>query len=576
MLITWNLKIQIHNMVLTFEYVDADKIITKERGVQVKGETITPQLYQIYNAEKSRVDRSDIELIPPTFFRFLNNNDGIDTIRFNQHDWCQHIAPKLSLKINQALMPFQKHAIYRMVKHKRALNAADMGLGKSLQGLSALLIKRNPKKGDLILCPGGLRANWAAEIKKWVGEDIEVHVITKGGKKNQENSIKTMLFASGIKIVSFDMAATFFKALTPKARNRPYFNTVILDESHNLKNANTKRFVNLCDVIKNATNLFLLSGTPCPNRPVEFFSQFSLLQPGAFKDKRAFTDRYCDGKRDRFNRYDDRGASNLRELAYLTRKMVIRMRREDFLNDLPALTRQRVILSPSSYPKAFKSLMKEFNECAKKVNEDEYAAQKLQTLASQMFRETAKIKEKPVIEYLQQFTEVNRDKTVLFVIHQTMFNAVSAYLTESKQGFIAISGKTKMNERMGLIKEFLENPKIKYALLTLGSCSTGLNLIPAPQMLFLELSWEIAAMLQAECRINRIGGAKHLRYWYLICEQTLDERVFNKLLLKLSNTNMVLENGREYNDLKFDKDDDLTFKRKNNFKGDKFVKKIKN
>jgi len=549
-------------MVLTFEYVGGDKIHTRENGSRVRGEDINQELYECYLTESQRVMRPDIQLIPSMFYNFLSNRDGVNTIGYTRDLWDKEVAPKITPTINDALMPFQRAAVYCMVKIGRCMNAADMGLGKSLQGLAALLCKHIPSKGDLILCPGALRRNWVAEIQKWIGDNkIQVHLIDKGGKKYQEQSIKTMLFAPGIKIVSYDMAATFFKALTPAARRRPYFNTILCDESHYLKESTTKRYVNLSVSIKCAENVFLLSGTPAPNRNVELFTQFSLLRPVIFTNKRAFTDRYCNGHRDNFGRYDDSGASNMKELAYMTSKMVIRMRREDFLEKLPAVTRQRVILSPKSRPASFRKKMVQFMQQLRIAETDERATQQLKQLASAMFRETAVIKQIPVTEYMDTFCDTNREKTVLFCIHHTMFDAMTKHLTDRNEGFIGISGKTPMKERMDLIHKFLNDGSVLYALCTLGSCSTGLNFTPASQMVFLELSWDLSAMLQAQCRINRIGGASRLSYTYLLCDETLDERVFNKILSKNQNTIQVLEGGKDYGDLHFDQEDDTSFKR---------------
>lgn len=563
-------------MVLSFELIDRHRILSYERGCRVQNETLSPFMYEMYVHEKMNCIRNDIKLIPHGYYQFLKGEDNVNKIRFSQTIWDRKMAPKLTDKINESLMPFQREAIYKMVKFERCINAADMGLGKSLQGLSALLCKRTENLGDLILCPGSLRTNWAAEIKKWVGDTMEVHVITKGGQKHQEESTKRMLFAKGIKIVSYDMAATFFKALTPAARNRPYFNTILCDESHYLKESTTKRYKFLNEVIKQARHVYLLSGTPAPNRNVELFTQFSLLKPMVFSNKRVYTDRYCDGKFDNFKRYDDRGASNMKELAFLTKKLLIRMRREDYLDQLPDVTRQRVILTPKSHPATFKKKMREFRKQLEIVEEDERAGQKLQQLASAMFRETAIIKEAPVVEYMASFCQSNTEKTVLFCIHHSMYDTMHENLTKFGEKFIGISGKTPMAERLPLIETFLKDPECKYALCTLGACSTGLNFTPAPQMIFLELSWNISDVLQGQCRINRIGGASKLSYTYLLCEDTLDEKVFKKINAKNQNTIAILEDGKDYGDLKFNVQDDHTFKRARDYEVDEIVtKKVK-
>jgi SNF2 family DNA or RNA helicase len=156
-----------------------------------------------------------------------------------------------------------------------------------------------------------------------------------------------------------------------------------------------------------------------------------------------------------------------------------------------------------------------------------------------------------------------------------MFDTMHENLTKMGETFVGINGKTPMAERLPLIDTFLNEPKCKYALCTLGACSTGLNFTPASQMIFLELSWNISDILQGQCRINRIGGASKLYYTYLICEDTLDENVFKKIKAKNQNTIAILENGKDYGDMEFNVADDHSFKRKRDYGKDGNCKRTK-
>ena len=535
----------------SFEVVGAGDILLKEDGDVVQ--TLSPEVYKLFVDEKRSTGRTDIELVPPSIYAFLTSSavPDISTVAFDRDAWHNRVEKLLPPATTAALFRFQREAIYKMVVVKKCINASSMGIGKSIQGLCALRALRTEGKGDLILCPGYLRDNWANEVRKWLDEPCTV--ISRADKGHVEEATKTLLYGKGIKVVSYDLAANLFAHMKPAARREAFFNTVVCDESHYLKEAKTKRFRMLQRTIQGASNIFLLSGTPAPNRPVELFAQFSLLHPRIFDDGRVFSTRYCGGYVDQFNHFNDRGSSNIQELSWAMQKLVIRLRREDVLDELPTVTRDAVTLSaPRNH--AFGKLMAKFKEELGHLDDDASARLRLQSLASEMFRETARIKESPLLEFLTNFIADNGadgEKVIFFCKHQVVFQAVSSLLRKLDVGYVGISGQTDVKQRPELIRRFLQESSCKYALLTIGSCATGLNLCPVARMLFLELTWSPSDLSQCEARISRIGGAKHLHYSYLLCENTLDDMVFGKLATKNALTKDIVDGGRDYGDFSF-------------------------
>ena len=60
---------------------------------------------------------------------------------------------------------------------------------------------------------------------------------------------------------------------TVEAIQRAHFKIVVLDESHSIKNSKSQRFQLLAPILKGATRLVMLSGTPALARPVELYTQ---------------------------------------------------------------------------------------------------------------------------------------------------------------------------------------------------------------------------------------------------------------------------------------------------------------
>lgn len=542
---------------IDFEYVDDNTILYKEGGRVIKDEELDNATYGIYVDAKKNGTYAQCNLIPQCYYPILSGNNGPDKQYYDETFWTTSVAPRLTEPINNALFPFQKNAVYKMIKTRRCMNAASPGLGKSIQGLCCIAFFRNTTKGDVIICPSYLRSNWLNEIKTWLPHELpNTVIIDKAGKNDLDNALNTLIYHKGIKIISYDMMANMFSKFKKGTTVRNIFNTVLMDESHFLKDASTKRYRNISGPVKRSNQVFLLTGTPSPNRNKELFTQFSLLHPHDFYDYRVFTNRYCDGHLDKFKHYDDRGASNVAELSYLMTKMVIRMRREDYIEDLPDVFRTKVIVKSKTVSKLFMKKKKKFIEELGNIDSDENAKFKVQALASEMFRDTAIIKIQPVLEYMSSYVNsMDLEKTILFCKHQTMVKAIEEFFEQNGWSgkYITISGQTDMKHRPDLIARFRDpDNDCMFALLTVGSCATGLNITPIRRMIFLELDWSPSTLDQCECRIRRIGGANKLQYSYIICDNTLDEMVFNKLARKTALTNEVVDGGKSYGDFEFE------------------------
>jgi len=56
-------------------------------------------------------------------------------------------------------------------------------------------------------------------------------------------------------------------------------------------------------------------------------------------------------------------------------------------------------------------------------------------------------------------------------------------------------------------------------------CGTGLTLTKATYVIFLDEPWTRATREQAEDRAHRIGTAENINIIFLICKNTIDERI---------------------------------------------------
>ena len=88
--------------------------------------------------------------------------------------------------------------------------------------------------------------------------------------------------------------------------------------------------------------------------------------------------------------------------------------------------------------------------------------------------------------------------------------------------------------------EQVQSGSVDVALLSMGAAGVGLTLTAANRVVFAEIPWTPATLRQCEDRVYRIGQDRNCYVTYLLCEDTLDTRVWGKLLKKERTAKVVL------------------------------------
>ena len=114
-----------------------------------------------------------------------------------------------------------------------------------------------------------------------------------------------------------------------------------------------------------------------------------------------------------------------------------------------------------------------------------------------------------------------------------------------KYSHIRLDGKTSPEQRKKKVDLFQNDPNIKVALLSITAMGTGFTLTAASTVIFAELHWTPAALIQAEDRSHRIGQKNAVNIHYLIGESTLDPIMLRQLQKKVGTVSKVLDGELE-------------------------------
>ena len=124
-------------------------------------------------------------------------------------------------------------------------------------------------------------------------------------------------------------------------------------------------------------------------------------------------------------------------------------------------------------------------------------------------------------------------KFLVFAHHLHVLNEVEVALKKKKIEYFRLDGKTSQNDRHSGVKRFQGTSSCRVALLSITAGGVGLTLTAADHVVFAELYWNPAQILQAEDRVHRIGQTNCVTVAYIIGNNTLDDVMWPLLQRKL-------------------------------------------
>lgn len=174
--------------------------------------------------------------------------------------------------------PYQQYAIDRIVDEPALGLFQDMGLGKTVEVLTAvreLKFNRWAVAKPLVIAPKKVaEATWTTEAAKWdhlQGMKI-VPILGTAQQRTRAAFTPGDLYVTNRENVVW---------LVDYFRNEWPFDMLILDESSSFKNSRAKRFTALKSIRSRVRRIVELSGTPSPNGMEDLFAQIYLLDGGA-------------------------------------------------------------------------------------------------------------------------------------------------------------------------------------------------------------------------------------------------------------------------------------------------------
>jgi SNF2 family DNA or RNA helicase len=374
----------------------------------------------------------------------------------------------------------------------------------------------------LIVCPASLKLNWDAEIKKW--SHINSIEVLKG--------TKTHSLSEEITIINYDIVSDWLPELV-----KTNFKVLILDEAHYAKSSKAQRTKAIKKLGKNIDHIIALTGTPIENRPIEIYNAWKLIDPEGCPNYMYYTQHFCNAHNNGFG-ININGASNTAELHHiLTSTIMLRRKKSDVLKELPSKMRSFIPLELANKME-YRDAEKDFIAFVKKEKGLE-AAQRASNAESfakiEGLKQLAvKGKLKQAIEWIADFLESDQ-KLVVFATHKFVIEKLEE---EFKDISVKIDGSVSMVARQKAVDDFQKDDKARLFIGNIQAAGVGITLTASSNVAFVELPWSPSAVQQAEDRCHRIGQKDAVNVYFLLSQNTIEEK-----LAKIIDTKQVILNA---------------------------------
>lgn len=501
--------------------------------------------------------------------------DDLNSSDFNELNVDFSVINTVLSKFDKSLYKHQEEAVKFLLSRKKALLADDQGLGKSLSATSASII--GGFKKILIICPASLKSTWKRELSTFIPEnDIAIiksnnwisdkkytiinydiidlhHKIAKdkiieekhkydkyGNPKLDQNGnqiieIKEKWFKSRKKDAKL-------KALSESNLYQSNFDLVIIDECHKLSNNSSIRYEMIMDFLEksNIEDVYLLSGTPMTNKPINLFHVMSLIKHPVCENFEYFVKTYCDGKQIE-NKSTHRkiwltgGSSNLDELMEKVKNSYLRRLKSDIPGMVNKTIHQRYYDLSDDEKFVYDKLWDDYEESQIQLGNDNLNKELTEGILLRQFVSNAMIKN--TIELANEFLEDDK-KVFIACCFNEEISELKKYFGDKA---VIYKGGMSIKQKDDAEKRFMTDPKTTVFIGNIIAAGVGLTLTSSHICIFNSYDWVPSSNWQMMDRVHRIGQKNDVEVYFQLFSNTISEHMWETIIRKEMNIDKVIK-----------------------------------
>jgi len=400
----------------------------------------------------------------------------------------------------------QKTTASFLTMNPRAFCFNEQGTGKTASAIWAadFLMKQGKIKRALIICPLSIMDSaWRADLFSFaMHRTVD---IAHGAKKKRQEIIASdaefvIINYDGVEIVKDDIA-------------NGGFDLIIVDEATHYKNAQSKRWKVLASIMNGKTWLWMMTGTPAAQSPVDAYGLAKLVNP---KEVPRFFGAFRELVMHKVTQFKWAPKPNANDIVYNCLQPAIRFTKEQCL-DLPEMTYvKREVELTAQQKKYYELLRKQMMTTA--AGEQITAANAavamnklLQISCGAVYSDTGETVEFDVknrYKVLREVIDESSQKVLIFVPFKHVIGILKEKLNKEGITNDVINGDVSANKRTAIFKAFQETDNPRVLIIQPQAAAHGVTLTAANTIVWWGPTSSLETYAQANARVHR-SGQKH-------------------------------------------------------------------
>ena len=436
----------------------------------------------------------------------------------------------------------QKVTAEFLANQRKAFCFNEQGTGKTASVIWAVdyLMKLGLVKRVLVICPLSImKSAWQVDLFKFA-----IHrtvAVAHGSAKKRKEIVEA---GAEFVVVNFDGVGIIKKQIMDGG-----FDLIVVDEASAYKNAQTVRWKDLRDLTRAIKGLWMLTGTPAAQSPVDAYGLAKLVNPSGVP---MFFGQFRDKVMNKVSMYRWVPRPDASQVVHTILQPAIRFEKKQCL-DLPPVTFTEREAPMTAQQKSFYKRLKDemlieaAGEEVSAVNAAVKINKLLQIACGSVYTDNHEVVDFDVsnrLNVVQEVVDESSNKVLIFVPFTHSIEVLAKHLTKNGITCDVINGAVSVNRRSDIVQRFQSQPDPKVLIIQPMAASHGLTLTAADTIIWYAPCTSVETYLQANARIDRPGQVNPMTIVHITGSQ-VETRMYSLLRGNIANHQQVIDLYRQ-------------------------------